>query len=148
MTVSCGVAISPLLPQRGDDLGRQEVRVDDHVPRAPLQQPEELPQVELLDQQPQAVALALRRGRRGRAGRRSTRDVRRLVDQVEIRPAVEPAEGGVGEVQHVEVLDGRRGIELPQGHFDGLGRAEMAGADRGREDEDALHGREVLGLRF
>ena len=50
-----------LSPQRGDDLGRQEVRVDDEVPRFGLQEADEAAQVEPF--QGEAESVGARDGR-------------------------------------------------------------------------------------
>ena len=117
-----------LAPQGGDHFGRQEVRVDDHIPRFRAKKLQKPAKIQLLDQQPQAVALVLCRGNAIEQVVEIAQRMGHSIHQVEIRPAIELAEGGVGEVQHVEILhDGRR-IEPPQGQLDGLGGAQMAGA--------------------
>src|SRR5262249_16305831 len=66
-----------------------------------------------------------------------TQNVRRPVDEIEIRLAIEPAKGGVGQLEHVDVLDRGLGHDLTQGQLDRLSSPQMPGADRGGEDEDS-----------
>ena len=77
-------------------------------------------------------------------------DVRRLVDQIEVGLAVELAEGGVGQFENVDVADDGVGHGLAQGQLDGLGGADVAGADRRGQDEDARlfggHGWALVGV--
>ena len=125
--------------QGGDDLGRQEMRVDDQVARLVLEQPHERLQVELLDQQPQLVAaIAPRKTGPVEHVVEVTEDVRRLVDQVEIRLAVDAAEGGVGQGEHVEVPDNGLGADLAQGQLDRLGRPHVPRPDRRRQDRECV----------
>jgi hypothetical protein len=127
-----------LTPQRSDNLGRQEVRVDDHVPRLLLEKLREAPQVELFDRQAEPIALAPRPPRPVEHVVEIPQHVRHSIDQVQIRLAIQPAKGCVGQVEHVQVLDDGPGIKLPQGKFDRLGSAQMARAHRGGQDENSL----------
>ena len=123
------------LAQRGDDLGRQEMRVDDQIPRLLLQQADERRRLSFSTARPQPIALACRAARLVEHVVEIAEHVRRLVHQVQIGLAVDAAEGGVGQLQHVEVRDHRIGRQLAQGQFDGLGRAHWPApteADRTR----------------
>ena len=107
------------------------------VPPLALEQVAELGEVELLDQQPQRSRLES-----GSAGLvhlvvEVAQDVRGLVDQVEVRLAVELAERGVGQREDVDVADHRVGRSLPQRQFDRLRRPEMAGTHRRTEYKHA-----------
>ena len=112
---------------------------------------DEATQVELLDGQPQAVAaIACPEGWAVEQVVEVAEDVRGLVDQIEVGLAVEPAEGGVGQFQNVEVADDGFGHGLPQGQLDGLGGAHVAGADRRGQDQDPRlfggHGWALVGV--
>ena len=108
--------------------------------RKNFEQPAE---IQLLDQEPQAVALVLRRWGPVQQVVEVAQRVGHPIHQIEIGPAIEPAEGGVGQFQHVEVLHRGRRIQLCQRQGNGLGRAQMARSHRRRKDQDASrHGRE------
>ena len=46
--------------------------------------------------------------------------------QAEVRLVVQPAERGVGQLHHVDVLDGGGGVLLAEDHFQGLGGPDVA----------------------
>ena len=127
--------------ERGNDLCRQEVRVDDHVPGVVSQQTQQPPQVQAFDQQPQAVGLALCRRRPVEHVIGEAQQVRGRVDQVDIQLAIQTAEGGVGQIQDVDVLDLRLRGKLPQGQFDRLGRPHVPRpTDSGKDQDPFWHG--------
>ena len=127
-----------LLAQGRDDLGRQEMRVDDQVPLLALEEANQLAEVELFQGEAEAVAAVLA----GPAGLieqvvEIAEDVRRVVDQVKVSPAIDPAKQGVGQLEDVLIAHGGRGQHLAQGQLDRLGGPEMAGTDGRGQDKDA-----------
>ena len=118
-----------LLPERGDDFRGQKVRIDDEVPRLFLQELQERFEVELFEIEPQLVGALL--GRTGQIEHvvEVAQDVRRLVDEVEVELPVNAFEETIRHVEDVNIAHGRIGQRLPGGQLDGLGGAQMAGAD-------------------
>jgi hypothetical protein len=72
------------------------------------------------------------------SGRRSSRALGGLVDEIQTGLAIEAAENAVGELQDIEVFDDGTGIELTEGEFHGLRRAQVTGTHGSGEDQDFL----------
>ena len=127
----------PVAPQRRDDLGGQEVRVDDDVPLVALDQVAKFAQVQLLHRQPQPVAARLGPPRLVHHVIEVAQDVRRFVNEVEVGLPVHLAERRVGQRQHVDIPHLRPRRQLPQRQLHRLRRAHVPRADGSGEDEDA-----------
>src|SRR5207302_811004 len=80
----------------GNDLGGEEMGVDDDVPRLGGEQVGELVEVQLFKRQAEAVAAGMRAAGLVEQVIDVAEDVGGLVDEVEVGGAVEAAEGGVG----------------------------------------------------
>lgn len=112
------------------------MRVDDEIPRLRLEKLYEGLEIELFEVEPKLVAARVRRARLIEHVVEVAQGVRGLVDEVEIELPVEPFEETVGHFQDVEVLHRRVRQCLPEREFDGLGSAQMSGADGRGENEN------------
>ncbi len=125
-------------PQRGDQLGRQKVRVDDDVPRLGFQKPQERGHVQLLKRQSQTIGISLRRGGPIHQVVKVAQYVGCFVDEVEIGLAIHPPKSGVRELEHVEIPHFGGRVDLLERKFDRLGRPQVAGANGRGEDEHSF----------
>ena len=50
-----------------------------------------------------------------------TQNMGSAIDKVQVGGAIDSAESGVGQLQHIDILHGGSGIELPAGKLHGLG---------------------------
>ncbi len=105
-----------LAAQRGDDLGGQEMRIDNQIPRLFRHQLDELAQVQFLNGQSQPICAVL-------AGTARlihqivevTQNVRCLVDEIEIKLAVETSKRRVGQFENIDVTHRRIRDDFTQG---------------------------------
>ena len=77
----------------------------------------ELAQVELFSDEPQPIGFLPGSVRAIHQVVEVAEHVRRLVDEIEIRLAVNPAKGGVGQLENIDIFDDGLGIKLPQRKF-------------------------------
>ena len=139
----CRMRHGQFLPcaQMGDDLRRQEVRVDDQVPRFLLEKLQKHLEVELFQAEPELVAPALGGGPIEQIVK-VAEHVRGHVDQIEIELAIEPAKEPVGHFQHVVIFHVGVGHHFSQGDLDSLGGTHMTCTNGCGQDQNArCHGR-------
>src|SRR5260221_616402 len=72
----------PIAPQAGNNFGGQEMRVDDDIPTIVVQQIEKLREIQLLDEQSQAIALRSRPARLVEHVIKESQHMRRFVHQI------------------------------------------------------------------
>src|SRR5438132_440480 len=67
--------------------------------------------------------------------------MRRAIDKVQIRLAIEPAKGRVGQLKDIDVLNVQIGVRLPKRQLDRLGGPKMTRSHGGGKNENAFrHG--------
>ena len=95
-------------------------------------------QVHAFDEQPEAIPPPLGTDRSVEAVVQIPQHVRGSIDQIEVRLAVDPAEGGRGQGQHVGVLHGRGWVDPGDCRRDRLGGPQVPGTDGCRQDQNAF----------
>ena len=63
-------------------------------------------------------------------------NVRSLVDQIEIELTVKTTERLIGQLQDIDIANGRLGNDFAQGQLNGLSRSKMTGADGCGQDKN------------